>query len=254
MLITTMNDVPGHKITDVYGEVFGLTVRSRNVGSQIGAAEVDSRRRIEGHDEGARRQPHGGDPAHDRRGGGEGRERDRRDALRHVGDGEQLDGDLRVRHGREDHAAVIRRSGADEAETHCEIQRERARGPRAHLPARAVPVPRRGVLRRWLSSTGSFSPPSVTGHRRDCRCRGVLAARLLRPSGVVGDRHRRRAARCSTRRDARLCGTATLDADREPSARRFYEKRGWRLNGETRVVPYPPNPVDVGYSYVREEP
>ncbi len=37
MLITTMNDVPGHAITDVYGEVFGLTVRSRNIGSQIGA-------------------------------------------------------------------------------------------------------------------------------------------------------------------------------------------------------------------------
>jgi uncharacterized protein YbjQ (UPF0145 family) len=28
MLITTMNDVPGHRITQVYGEVFGLTVRS----------------------------------------------------------------------------------------------------------------------------------------------------------------------------------------------------------------------------------
>jgi uncharacterized protein YbjQ (UPF0145 family) len=37
VLITTMNDVPGHEITDVYGEVFGLTVRSRNIGSQIGA-------------------------------------------------------------------------------------------------------------------------------------------------------------------------------------------------------------------------
>ena len=31
MLITTMNDVPGHEITDVYGEVFGLTVRSRTL-------------------------------------------------------------------------------------------------------------------------------------------------------------------------------------------------------------------------------
>ena len=37
MLITTMNDVPGHSIEEVYGEVFGLTVRSRNIGSQIGA-------------------------------------------------------------------------------------------------------------------------------------------------------------------------------------------------------------------------
>ena len=38
MLISTMNDVPGYKVTSVLGEVFGLTVRSRNVGSQFGAA------------------------------------------------------------------------------------------------------------------------------------------------------------------------------------------------------------------------
>ncbi|MGD9987156.1 YbjQ family protein [Pseudonocardia sp.] len=38
MLITTMNDVPGRTVQRVHGEVFGLTVRSRHVGSQIGAA------------------------------------------------------------------------------------------------------------------------------------------------------------------------------------------------------------------------
>ncbi len=37
MLITTTNDVAGHEIDEVYGEVFGLTVRSRNFGSQFGA-------------------------------------------------------------------------------------------------------------------------------------------------------------------------------------------------------------------------
>ena len=37
MLISTMNDVPGHEVTEVIGEVFGLTVRARNVGAQIGA-------------------------------------------------------------------------------------------------------------------------------------------------------------------------------------------------------------------------
>ena len=31
-------------------------------------------------------------------------------------------------------------------------------------------------------------------------------------------------------------------------ARRFYERRGWRENGRTRVVEYPPNPLDVGYT------
>ena len=37
MLISTMNDLPGYEVTEVLGEVFGLMVRSRNVGSQIGA-------------------------------------------------------------------------------------------------------------------------------------------------------------------------------------------------------------------------
>jgi GNAT superfamily N-acetyltransferase len=31
-------------------------------------------------------------------------------------------------------------------------------------------------------------------------------------------------------------------------ARAFYEKRGWSLTGRTRVVPYPPHPIDVEYA------
>jgi uncharacterized protein YbjQ (UPF0145 family) len=37
MIVTTMNDIPGYAVDEVYGEVMGLTVRSRNIGSQIGA-------------------------------------------------------------------------------------------------------------------------------------------------------------------------------------------------------------------------
>jgi len=37
MIVTTMNDLPGYTIDEVLGEVFGLTVRSRNIGSQFGA-------------------------------------------------------------------------------------------------------------------------------------------------------------------------------------------------------------------------
>ena len=32
------------------------------------------------------------------------------------------------------------------------------------------------------------------------------------------------------------------------SGRRFYERRGWLLTDKTRVVPYPPNPIDVQYA------
>jgi uncharacterized protein YbjQ (UPF0145 family) len=38
MLISTMNDLPGYRIDEVLGDVFGLTVRSRNLGSQMGAS------------------------------------------------------------------------------------------------------------------------------------------------------------------------------------------------------------------------
>jgi uncharacterized protein YbjQ (UPF0145 family) len=37
MIVTTMNDIPGYEVEEVYGEVMGLTVRSRNIGSQLGA-------------------------------------------------------------------------------------------------------------------------------------------------------------------------------------------------------------------------
>jgi uncharacterized protein YbjQ (UPF0145 family) len=37
MLIATTNELPGYVIDEVYGEVFGLTVRSRNAFSQMGA-------------------------------------------------------------------------------------------------------------------------------------------------------------------------------------------------------------------------
>jgi uncharacterized protein YbjQ (UPF0145 family) len=61
MIVTTMNDIPGYDVDEVYGEVMGLTVRSRNLGSQLGAslksilggelkgmtkALVDSRRQV----------------------------------------------------------------------------------------------------------------------------------------------------------------------------------------------------------------
>lgn len=37
MIVSTMNDLPGYRIDEVLGEVTGLTVRSRNVGAQLGA-------------------------------------------------------------------------------------------------------------------------------------------------------------------------------------------------------------------------
>ena len=120
MLITTMNDIPGYAIDEVYGEVFGLTVRSRNIGSQFGAglksllggelkgmtkALVDSRAEV------TQRMVDEAELKGD--------ECDRGDAVRHVRDGPELDGDLRLRHG--------------------------GPGPQAVAPARGRPVASGGV-------------------------------------------------------------------------------------------------------------
>ncbi|RJQ88262.1 YbjQ family protein [Amycolatopsis panacis] len=37
VMLSTMNDLPGFRVVRVFGEVFGLTVRSRNLFSNIGA-------------------------------------------------------------------------------------------------------------------------------------------------------------------------------------------------------------------------
>jgi uncharacterized protein YbjQ (UPF0145 family) len=38
VIITTTNDLPGYNVDEVMGECFGLTVRSRHLGAQMGAA------------------------------------------------------------------------------------------------------------------------------------------------------------------------------------------------------------------------
>ena len=38
IIITTMNDLPGYRVVEVYGEVFGLPARARNAFSNIGAS------------------------------------------------------------------------------------------------------------------------------------------------------------------------------------------------------------------------
>ena len=37
LIISTMNDIPGYRVTKVLGTVYGLTVQSRNWGADIGA-------------------------------------------------------------------------------------------------------------------------------------------------------------------------------------------------------------------------
>ena len=145
---------------------------------------------------------------------------------------------------------MIRRSSRDEAETHFEIQRAACIAAFAHIfPPDRYPFPDEEVRRRWREFGGRVLVAERAGHPvglaavEDC----WLAGFYVRPehwgTGVAAELHDAALAELPDCPEIRLW---TLDENHR--ARRFYEKRGWRSNGETRVVPFPPNPLDIGYS------
>jgi GNAT superfamily N-acetyltransferase len=148
---------------------------------------------------------------------------------------------------------VIRRSGPEEAETHWQVQRAACLPALAHIfPPQEYPFPDDEVLARWRGFSGIVLAAERNGAVAGIA--GVDACWLhgfyVRPewwgSGVADELH---AAALEAMVDCAEPKLWVLTENHR--ARRFYEKHGWRENGETRVVPFPPNPIDVGYSYAR---
>ncbi|MGN6798019.1 MAG: GNAT family N-acetyltransferase [Gaiellaceae bacterium] len=141
-------------------------------------------------------------------------------------------------------------------ETHWQVQREACVAGLAHIvPPERYPFPDHEVLRRWQGFEGT-----VFAAERDGAVVGIagvancwLHGFYVRPewwgTGVADELH---AAAVDAMPDCPELRLWVLEENHR--ARRFYEKHGWRPNGETRIVPYPPSPLDVGYSLVREEP
>ena len=186
MLISTANDLPGYEITEVLGEVFGLTVRSRNIGSQFGAglkslmggelkgmtANLAQSRQEVIERMCGEAAAKGGDSIVG-------------DALRHLGDGRHLDRDLRIRHSGQDPEALDRRSKSIEPERR-EIRIARACGD---------------ALRDRLADSGRvFEPVSRAG--RDEQHSGEIRVVVDDEVRVRRDRveaaHRAQAARRQT--------------------------------------------------------
>jgi RimJ/RimL family protein N-acetyltransferase len=139
---------------------------------------------------------------------------------------------------------VIRDSGRDEAERHFEIQREASLAGVAHIYG-DEPFPDDAIRERWRTFRGT-----VLVVERDGEIVGVaglegewLLGFYVVPaywgSGVADELHT-----AVVERGARRLWCL----EENHRARRFYERHGWEVNGETRVVEYPPNPLDVGYS------
>ncbi len=151
---------------------------------------------------------------------------------------------------------MIRRSTRDEAETHFAIQRAACIDSFPHIfPPELYPYPDDEIRERWRTATGTVLVAERDGDVvgvvlvEQCWLHGFYVLPAWWGTGVASELHDAALAAMPDCAEVKLW---VLDENRR--ARRFYEKHGWRQNGETRVVPYPPQPLDVGYSYIREEP
>jgi GNAT superfamily N-acetyltransferase len=150
----------------------------------------------------------------------------------------------------------IRRSGRDEAETHFALQRKASLAGLAHIyPPDEFPYPDDAIRERWQGIAGvvllaeqagvAVGVAAVDG----CWLHGLYVVPDAWGTDVARALHDAALAELADCAEVKLW---VLEENRR--ARRFYEKSGWRPNGTTRVVEYPPHPLDVGYSFIREEP
>jgi GNAT superfamily N-acetyltransferase len=151
---------------------------------------------------------------------------------------------------------LIRQARLDEVEALAEIQRDASVEAFAHIfPPERYPYPFDDVRARWA---GAVEDPAliVLVAEVDGAPGGVAGCRTEWLDGLyVRPEHWRRGLgrrlhdevldRLRTSGSSRCHLWVLADND---VARRFYERLGWRENGHTRVVPFPPNPIDVGYT------
>jgi putative acetyltransferase len=151
---------------------------------------------------------------------------------------------------------MIREARPDEADVVAGIQREASVAAFAHIfPPERHPFPIEDVRQRWRDA---LADPELTvlvaeeageavgaaGYRTEW-LDGLYVVPGRWGRGVAAELHDHVLERLWAQGSER-CHLWVLEDNAR--ARRFYERRGWRLNGETRVVPFPPHPIDVGYT------
>ncbi len=162
----------------------------------------------------------------------------------------------RRRAGSGDHVSVaIRDARPEEAEALAQLQRAASVEALAHIfPPDRYPFPLDDVRERWANALGEDDARVLVADEG-----ALVGAALARPEWLDGlyvvpaswGRGVGPSLHDEALRHVRELGSSEIHLwvlEDNWRARRFYERRGWRLNGTTRVVPFPPNPLDVGYS------
>jgi GNAT superfamily N-acetyltransferase len=151
---------------------------------------------------------------------------------------------------------VIREARPHEADVLAGIQLDASLAALAHIfPPERYPFPLEDVRRRWRDSLADSAvtvlvaeregaPAGIAGYR-DEWLDGLYVLPAWWGRGVAEVLHDR-VLELLRGRGCERCHLWVLEHNAR--ARRFYERLGWRESGTTRVIPFPPNPIDVGYS------
>jgi GNAT superfamily N-acetyltransferase len=150
----------------------------------------------------------------------------------------------------------IREARPDEAQLLAAVQEVASVAALGHIfPPGRHPYPRAAVEAHWAAAVGDPEKRTLIALNDDeplgaaCVCEDWLEGLYVVPerwgTGLAGDLHDR-ALEIVLVLGSELCHLWVLEDNAR--ARRFYERRGWRENGNTRVVEFPPYPLDIGYT------
>jgi GNAT superfamily N-acetyltransferase len=150
----------------------------------------------------------------------------------------------------------IREARPDEAQLLAAVQEVASVAALGHIfPHDLYPYPRRAVQAHWAASVVDAAKRTLIALSDDgplgaaCVYEEWLESLYVVPeqwgTGLAGELHDR-ALEVLRELGSERCHLWVLEDNAR--ARRFYERRGWREDGETRVVEFPPNPLDVGYT------
>ena len=151
---------------------------------------------------------------------------------------------------------LLRAARREEAEIVFQVQREASLAALAHIyPPDRYAFPDDAVRARWKEAL-SDERGNVIVATRGNRIVGVVAAKEGCLDGLYvlpGEWGSGVAARLHDAALQALVAAGATNArlwvlEDNTRARRFYERRGWRLDGSERVVPFPPHPLDLGYT------
>ena len=150
----------------------------------------------------------------------------------------------------------IREARAGEGPILAGVQERASVAALAHIfPPEQYPYPRDAVHDRWIAAVAEPETRALIAVTDDepvgaaCVTAGWLEGLYVVPgrwgTGLADELHGR-ALELVRALGSPSCKLWVLEDNTR--ARRFYERRGWSENGETRVVEFPPNPLDIGYT------